>query len=82
MGKRGRKLPLLRFTDFRRVILADGWKPVSGTKHYAYEHPTKTGKVNLDEKWDRVKEGSWIFRSVLEQASLSKSEFAELYWSK
>ena len=80
MGKRGRKLPLLGAADFQRVIRADGWQPVDGAKHLAYEHPTKRGKVNIDEKWQNVKSGSWVFRSVLEQAGLSRQRFEELYW--
>lgn len=80
MAKKGRKLPLLTAGDFVRVIRADGWHQVDGTKHLAFKHPTKPGKVNIDEKWDRVKPGGWVFRSVLEQASLSRAEFERLYW--
>jgi flagellar basal body rod protein FlgF len=39
------------FNDLDRAIRADGWFSVTGTKHEAYKHPTKTGKVNLDKKW-------------------------------
>ena len=82
MGKRGRKLPPLTYADFRRVVLADGWRLVGGTKHENYEHPTKSGsKVSLDKKWENVKTGSWVFSSVLQQAGLSRAEFEELYWS-
>lgn len=52
-----------------------------GTKHLAYEHPTKSGKVNIDEKWTSVKAGSWVFRSVvMDQAGITRREFEELYW--
>jgi hypothetical protein len=46
MGKRGRKLPPLSFGDLERVVKADGWVRVEGTKHENYEHPTKPGKVS------------------------------------
>ena len=81
MAKRGRKLPPLTAEDFKRVLRAAGWAQVSGTKHLAYEHPTKPGKVNVDEKWRNVKAGSWVFRSVVyDQAGMTKEEFEELYW--
>jgi len=80
LGKSGRKLPLLTADDFVRVVRADGWYSVPGTKHLAYEHPTKRGKVIIDEKWDSVKTGSWVFRSVLSQAGLSREEFERLFW--
>lgn len=81
MAKRGRKIPPLTVEDFKRVLRADGWVQVEGTRHLAYEHPTKRGKVNLDEKWRNVRMGSWVFRSVvLEQAGLTRSEFERLYW--
>ena len=80
--KRGRgKLPVLTCDDLRRVIEADGWYRVPGTKHFAFEHPTKRGKVNLDEKWTNVKVGSWVFRSVIyDQAQLTRKEFERLFW--
>jgi hypothetical protein len=80
LGK-GHRLPLLNAGDFVRVVRADGWYSVPGTKHLAFEHPTKRGKVNIDEKWDRVKPGSWVFKSVLTQASLSRPEFERIYWA-
>lgn len=82
MGKSGRKLPPLTADDFKRVIRADGWLPVKGTKHLAYEHPTKRGKVNIDDKWTDVPPGSWAFKSVLQQAGLTRREFETLFWKK
>lgn len=77
----GRKLPLLTADDFVRVLRAAGYVQVAGTKHLAFEHPTRPGKVNVDEKWQNVKAGSWVFRSVVyDQARLTKQEFEELYW--
>jgi hypothetical protein len=62
------------------VVKADGWAQVPGTKHLAYKHPTKPGKVNIDAKWTRVKPGSWVFKAVLAQAGLTRQEFERLYW--
>jgi predicted RNA binding protein YcfA (HicA-like mRNA interferase family) len=79
--KRGKqKMPPLSAADIIRVLRADGWVQVPGTKHLAFEHPTKTGKVNVDEKWEHVRLGDWVCRSVLEQASMTRAEFEELYW--
>jgi hypothetical protein len=81
MGKRGRKLPPLTFDDLDRVIRADGWLPVGGTKHENYKHPTKPGKVSLDRKWKNVRVGDWVFRSaVIDQARMTKRQFETLYW--
>lgn len=80
MARSGRKLPLLDAADLERVVRADGWVSVKGTKHLAFEHPTKPGKVNIDEKWTNVKVGSWTFRWVLQHAGLSRKEFERLYW--
>ena len=77
---RGRRLPLLTAGDFVKVVTLDGWRPVDGTKHLAFGHPTKPGKVSIDQKWDRVRRSSWVFRSVLRQAGLTTAEFEELYW--
>ncbi len=82
MGKRGRKLPPLTAKDLIRVLRADGWQQVKGTKHLAFEHSTKSGKVNVDEKWENIKTGDWVFRSVvIEQAGMTKKAFEALYWS-
>jgi predicted RNA binding protein YcfA (HicA-like mRNA interferase family) len=37
------------------VLLKAGWVRVKGTKHLAFKHPDRRGKVNLDEKWKNVK---------------------------
>ena len=81
MGKRGRQLPPLSFAEMDCVVRADGWRRVVGTKHENYEHPTKGGKISLDKKWTGVLPGSWVFRSVLQQASLTRTEFEALYWA-
>jgi predicted RNA binding protein YcfA (HicA-like mRNA interferase family) len=80
MGKRGRKLPPLTANDFKRVLRAAGWTAAKGTKHLAYEHPDKSGKVNIGDNWTRVTPGGWTFRSVLQQAGMTRKEFEELYW--
>ncbi len=79
--KRGKqKLPTLEAVDLIRVIRADGWYEVDGTKHLAFEHATKDGKVSIDEKWEHLRLGDWVTRSVLEQASMTRAEFEKLYW--
>ncbi len=75
-----RKIPPLTTADLERVLKAAGWREAKGTKHVAFEHSTKPGKVNVDEKWENVKLGSWTLRSVLQQAGMSRQEFVELYW--
>ena len=81
MAGKGRKLPPLTAYDLIRVVKADGWFQVDGTKHLAFEHPTKLGKVSIDEKWTGVRAGGWTFRSVVtEQARMTRREFEELYW--
>lgn len=80
MGK-GRKLPTLETADFDRVLRADGWQRVEGTKHLAYEHPTKPGKVMVGAGWKNVKPGSWLFKNVLRSAQLGRSEFERLFWN-
>ena len=77
---RHQKVSVFDFSDLERVIKADGWFSVPGTKHRAYKHPTKPGKVNLDAKWRNVKLGSWTFVSVCQQAGLSREKFLDLYW--
>lgn len=80
-SNKGRKPPPLKTDDFKRVLRAVGYVQVDGTKHLAYEHPTRPGKVSLDEKWTGVKVGSWVFRSVVhEQMGMSTEEFLEYYW--
>jgi predicted RNA binding protein YcfA (HicA-like mRNA interferase family) len=81
LGKR--RLPgALTADDLKRVVLADGWVRVKGTKHLAYEHPTKTGKVNIDENWEHVIPGGWVFNQVLANAGLTRKEFERLFWKK
>lgn len=77
---RRQKMPTLRFADLEGVIKLDGWYEVEGTKHAAYKHPTKDGKVNLDRKWTGVKVGGWICNAVCQQASLTRDDFEALYW--
>jgi predicted RNA binding protein YcfA (HicA-like mRNA interferase family) len=80
LAKRARRLPTLTAADVICVIQADGWTLVKGTKHLAFEHPTKPGKVNVSQKWTHVRPGGWPLTAVLAQAGLTKDEFDELYW--
>jgi len=66
------------FSDLERAIKRDRWARTKGTKHAAYKHPTKTGKVNLDEKWTGVKYHHEVFTSVACQAGLTKHELLRL----
>src|SRR5207244_3706930 len=53
-----------------------------GTKHLAWCHPTKKGKVNIDAKWEHVRPSGWPLTSVLAQAGRTKEEFEVLYWER
>lgn len=79
--KRGKqKVPTLSARDVVRVPKADGWVQVEGTKHLAFDHPTKPDKVSVNAKWEHIRLGDWVLRSVLEQAGLTREEFERLYW--
>ena len=82
MAKRGRKLPTLTATDLICVVEADGWHREQGTKHLAWEHPTKPGKVNIDAKWQHVRRSGWPLTAVLAQAGLTREEFEDIYWEQ
>jgi predicted RNA binding protein YcfA (HicA-like mRNA interferase family) len=73
-------MPTLTAADLICVVEADGWQREHGTKHLAWEHPTKYGKVNIDAKWVHIRPSGWPLTSVLAQASLTKERFEELYW--
>jgi predicted RNA binding protein YcfA (HicA-like mRNA interferase family) len=80
LSKSGRKLPTLTAADLICVIEADGWVRVDGTKHLAWEHPRKEGKVNIGANWKHIRPSGWPLTSVLAQAGLTKDEFEALYW--
>jgi predicted RNA binding protein YcfA (HicA-like mRNA interferase family) len=82
LGKSRRKLPTLTAGDLICVVEADGWVRVDGTKHLAWEHPTKNGKVNISAKWQHVRPSGWPFTAVLAQAGLTMGQFEDLYWNE
>lgn len=70
------------FKDLEKALKADGWTRRKGhrrgSKHHCYEHPTKTGKPVLAEKWDSIQANDQMFRSVAAAAGLSKRRLLEL----
>lgn len=78
--KKGSKLHRGPFTcaDLKRAIKADGWESAKNKKHLNYEHPTKRGKVSLDEKWTGIRANDTMFRSVARQAGLTNKELLQL----
>ena len=74
--KKGPQLHRGPFTcaDLRRAIKLDGWESAKNRKHLNFEHPTKSGKVSLDEKWTAIRANDTMFRSVARQAGLSNKE--------
>jgi predicted RNA binding protein YcfA (HicA-like mRNA interferase family) len=80
MGKRARKLPILTADDIAKVLRADGWHRVDGTKHLAFEHPRKRGKVLFGANWAHVRPTGDPLRGILRTAELSQAEFERLYW--
>lgn len=80
MAKPGRRLPTLTAANVICVIEADGWVETDGTKHRAWEHPTKPGKVNIGAKWKHVRPNGWPLSAVLTQAGLTPAEFERIYW--
>jgi predicted RNA binding protein YcfA (HicA-like mRNA interferase family) len=74
-----RPLPPLTADDFIRVLHALGYDQVKGTKHLAFEHPTRPGKVNIDAKWTGVKVGHITFKGVLAQMRITRAEFERLF---
>jgi predicted RNA binding protein YcfA (HicA-like mRNA interferase family) len=80
VAKRGRGLPTLTANDLICVLKADGWYEVAGTKHLAFEHGEKSGKVNISAKWQHVRPTGWPLTAVLNQAEITKDKFETLYW--
>ena len=78
-SKKKKKSPRLHrgpftYADLRQAIKLDGWEPAKNKKHLNFEHPTKPGKVSLDEKWTGIRASDLMFRSVARQAGLSNEE--------
>lgn len=81
--KRGklRKLPPLDAGDLMRMLTADGFRRVEGTKHLAFEHPGRpgSGKVSVSLKWTGLKFGSFALQGVMAQAGWTKDDVRRLY---
>lgn len=58
------------FRDLERAIIKDGWREAKHGNHPNYKHPEKSGKVQLDKKWDGIRASDMIFRNVARQAGL------------
>lgn len=56
----------------------DGWQPEAHGRHPCWRHPTRPGKVQIDEKWTAVKPGHDPFRGVAAQGGYSKAELLKL----
>ncbi len=66
------------FQDLERAIKLGGWKLEGHGDHPNYNHPRKSGKVQLDKKWTGIRANDTIFSSVARQASLSNRQLLQL----
>jgi hypothetical protein len=76
---RGGKLHRGPFTtaDFVKALTSIGYESVPGTKHRAFKHPDRPGKVNVGS-WQNVKAGHTVFASVARQANLTNEQLLRL----
>ena len=81
--KRGRHNPLppLKSSDIERMLRADDWFETKGGRHPCWEHPTKSGKVQLPNNWVGVKTSSQAFKGICAQTGWTKAIATELYWA-
>jgi predicted RNA binding protein YcfA (HicA-like mRNA interferase family) len=77
---KGQKLPPLTARELVRMLLADGWIEVRGTKHRNFEHPKRGGKVSVSMKWTGLRFGHQAMKGVMAQASWSKADVKRLYF--
>lgn len=66
------------FDDLRKILEAEGYVRREGAGHPHWEHPSRPGKVSLDEKWTGVKCGSLVFNSVGRQSGYGKKGLQRL----
>lgn len=64
--------------DIRIALRLDRWELEGQTRHENYRHPTRPGKVQVDDKWTGVKVGSMPWKGLLEQTGYSKAELLAL----
>jgi predicted RNA binding protein YcfA (HicA-like mRNA interferase family) len=73
------KLPPLTAADLIRMLLRDGFEEVAGTKHRAFEHPERGGKVSVSMKWNSLRFGHDAMKGVMGQAGWTKADVRRLY---
>jgi len=57
------------YDDIRKAIEGQGYVREAGASHPQWRHPTRPGKVSLDEKWTGVKTGQLVFDSLARQTA-------------
>lgn len=83
MGK-GPQLKRGPFTanDVRYALHADGWVKCAGkgggTRHEAWEHPTKRGKFMVDDKWDSLRISDPILKGMVRTTGIDKKRLLRL----
>lgn len=77
--KKPQRLPPLSSGDIVDMLHRDGFRQVEGTKHLAFEHPERGGKVSVSAKWTELKFGSQALRGVMAQAGWTKDDVRRLY---
>jgi predicted RNA binding protein YcfA (HicA-like mRNA interferase family) len=75
-----RPLPPLTAADIVRMLTADGFQEVTGTKHRAFEHPERGGKVSVSMKWTGLRFGHDAMRGVMAQAGWTREDVRRLYF--
>lgn len=66
------------FDDIRKALEGQGYVREEGAKHPQWRHPTRVGKVSLDEKWTGVKKTSMVFKSLARQTGYDEKGLQRL----
>lgn len=64
--------------ELERGLRRVGYQPTKHGSHMNFEHPDRPGKVQLDDKWQNVKVGGWVWRSLCRQSGYSKKELQRI----
>ena len=64
--------------DVRRALKADGWAVRPGTKHQAWEHPTKPGKFMVSSKWKHLRAWDPVLKGMLRTCGIEKDRLLRL----
>ena len=66
--------------DFKNAVRLDGWEQEKGGRgdHTLWRHPTRRGKITIDESWTSVKTSHDPFRGVKETGGYTKDELLSL----